>query len=212
MLSSMLSKFFFGAPKEKEEESVDNEQILERTSIREENGDWLLISCESSGNNNSRVNSECDLDSVCSDSSWVITPAPTFRRSAGHTYPNETANPLEDLLIEHPTMSVYRQNSQNHENENTADMEAERTTPNTDEQWNQNRKLVLHQNRQRQQLAAYLQIPLTRNVLGTPSKSSQATKHPKVTRKAIKRHNGASRLGIKRQVQKCGFKAGRRRC
>lgn len=45
MFSSMLSHFLFGAPKEKEEEGVDNEQILKRTTIREENGDWLLISC-----------------------------------------------------------------------------------------------------------------------------------------------------------------------
>lgn len=120
-------------------------------------------------------------------------------------------------MIEHPTMSVYRQNSQNHENEDTADMEVtimeiEGSTANTDEEWNQNRELVLHQNRQRQRLAALLQVPLTRDVLGTTSKNSQGMKHPRVTRKALKRHNGASRLGIKRQVQKCGYKAGRRRC
>lgn len=109
-------------------------------------------------------------------------------------------------------MSVYRQKSQDHENEDTADMEVEGTEANTDEEWNLNRELTLRQNRQRQQLAAYLQIPLTRDVLCAPSKSSQNMKKPKVTRKAAKRHNGASRLGIKHQVQKCGFKAGRRRC
>ena len=174
-------------------------------------GYYINLSETSSGNSNSRVNSECDLDSQCSDSSWIITPAPTFRRS-GSNYLNEPAHSLEDLLIEHPAMSVYRQNSLDHENEVTADMEVEAIVANTDEDWNLNRKLVLDQNRQRQQLAAYLQIPLTHDVLSASSKSSLGVKQPKVARKAIKRHNGVSRLGIRHQVLKCGFKAGRRKC
>lgn len=45
MLPSVLSNFLFGAPKENEEEGVDNEHVLKHTSIHEEHGDWLLISC-----------------------------------------------------------------------------------------------------------------------------------------------------------------------
>ena len=150
------------------------------------------------------------MDSQCSDSSWIITPAPTFRCSAGQSHMNEEIHSLEDLLIEHPAMSVYRQNSQNDENEDaTADIQVEASR---DEQWNQNHELVLRQNRQRQQLAAHLQIPLTRDALSVPSQGSLCIKHPKATRKATKRHNSASRLGIKHHMQKCGFKAGRRRC
>lgn len=134
----------------------------------------------------------------------MITPAPTFQRSAGSTH---NGDPLEDLLIEHPAMSVYRQNSNNEAESVHAEMEvADEAT----EQQNQNRELALLQNRQRQQLAAHLQIPLD----GTkrPALKNGGGKPPKLTRRALKRQDPMARLGVKHQVQKCGFKAGRRRC
>jgi hypothetical protein len=36
---------------------------------------------------------------------WLITPPPCFLRSG--SAPTPAANPLENLLIEHPSMSVY---------------------------------------------------------------------------------------------------------
>lgn len=158
---------------------------------------------------NSRVNSECDLDSVCSDSSWVITPAPTFQRSTGHAHNGDTSHSLEDLLIEHPTMSVYRQNSTNEVESLHEDTESEGIDGDIEEQ-NQNRELVLLANRRRQQLAALMDIPANEPKRATPKSGSG--KPPKLTRRALKRHNPMSRVGIKHQVQKCGFKGGRRRC
>lgn len=160
----------------------------------------LLFSCIDSGNG--RVNSECDLDSMCSDSSWVITPAPTFKRSSGNSHGGETSHPLEDLLIEHPAMSVYRQNSTN---EVESLHESEGVDEDIEEQ-NVNRELALVENRRRQQLAAHMEIPAKEPKRATPKSGSG--KPPKLTRRALKRHNPISRNGAK----KCGFKAGRRRC
>lgn len=158
---------------------------------------------------NSRVNSECDLDSVCSDCSWVITPAPTFRRSSGHAHHSETSHSLEDLLIEHPTMSVYRQNSTNEEASLHRDTESEGINEEIEEQ-NQNRELALLENRRRRQLAAHMDIPV--NEPKKAALKNGSGKPQKLTRRALKRHNPMSRIGAKHQVQKCGFKAGRRRC
>ena len=154
------------------------------------------------------------MDSVCSDESWVITPAPTFKCSTNSAQqPDETLHPLEDLLMEHPTMSIYRQSSiKEDESEENMNREVESEAINANQRV-QNRELVMIQNRQYQELAAQMQIPLTRDVLGVaPKDRSGAKNNPqKLTRKALKRHNPVSRSGIKYQVQKCGFKAGRRR-
>lgn len=158
-------------------------------------------------------NSQCDLDSVCSDASWVVTPAPTFKRSTGPTQQDEVPHPLEDLLIEHPTMSVYRENSSSSdeaENVNRENTDAE-VVDEGNEELNQNRELVLLQNQQRQQLAAHMQIPLAGKKKASPPRNG-SNHPPKLTRRALKRHNPMSRQGGKYQVQKCSFKAGRRRC
>ncbi len=169
-----------------------------------------------SGNSNSRVNSECDLDSVCSDSSWVITPAPTFQRSSDPAHPGvRPAHSLEDLLIEHPTMSVYRQNSTNEldsttSRDNQTDTPEQQVIDETNEERNQIRQRAFLENQRRLQLAAQMQIPVTTNKTKQPPPKD--SKPQKLTRRALKRHNPMSRHGAKHQVQKCGFKAGRRRC
>ena len=122
-------------------------------------------------------------------------------------------------------MSVYRQNSQQDGDEEMEEEngkgttengeEVEQTDKDVNEQWNRNRALVMQQNRHRQQLAAHLQIALPSSSTYDDSSSTKKEKqHPRVSRKALKRHNTAttSRLAVKRQVQKCSFKAGRRRC
>ena len=113
-------------------------------------------------------------------------------------------------------MSIYRENSINEdESEEYMNREAEvddsitNTNTNTEEQ-NRNHQLIL-QNRQRQQLATVMQIPLSHQGLGGGSKLERKNP-PKLTRRALKRRNSALRIGVKHQVQKCGFKAGRRRC
>ena len=44
MLPSLLSKFWYGAPEEEEDGSLDKAQVLKHTSIQE-NGEWIFISC-----------------------------------------------------------------------------------------------------------------------------------------------------------------------
>ena len=168
---------------------------------------------------NSHINSDCDCDS---ESSWVITPAPTFRESSQS---NDIFHPMEDLLIEHPTMSVYHHarttggvsnsNEQltniNHASEDGAQGE---TPTGRGGHENQNRELVLLQNRLRHQVAVQMAIPLVPVRQQSP-RTLLPYKPPKLTRKALKRHNTNS-CGQKGKqsyrVQKCWFKAGRRRC
>ena len=183
------------------------------------------------------VNQDCDGESNCSDSSWVITPAPVFQGSS-LTPPIDSTHPLEDLLIEHPTMSVYcRHGDDNNLNEQTDavsdttndHLQSSEPAPPRDnnlnnEQRQQNRELVLQQNRQRQQLALHMQLPLggRRPVLRPPPPPPGAVyglKPQQLTRRALRRQNtntSARHRGGKlhqgNRIQKCSFKAGRRRC
>lgn len=235
----MLSNLFWGSPQQ--EEQTRGVEDLKHTTKDE--GDWLLVSYNNkkSSDSNSRGGggghsaSDCEVDSVCSDSSWVITPAPTFQRSAGSAHNTsgsgeEDAHSFEDLLIEHPTMSVYHCQNSSGSEEATMAEEDSASSPDVaqpgdvvgdvaggvaeEERNNQNRELALVQNRQRQQLAATMDIPLNMNSRkgGGGASKSGSGKPPKLTRRALKRHNPMSRIGVKHQVQKCGFKAGRRRC
>ena len=183
-----------------------------------------LIAYHSAGSSSisgqsSQTHTESDHDSVCSDGSWIITPAPTFQGPKSGQSVSEAFHPLEDLLIEHPTMSVYHhvtsgdvgseEESLPQENEN------ERAMLEQDGQQssiNHNRELVLLQNRQRQQLAIHMQVPLTAEQ--HPSYKA-LPKPPKMSRKALRRHNANILRSNKPRtirVQKCCFKAGRRRC
>lgn len=110
-------------------------------------------------------------------------------------------------------MSVYRQNSTNEVASLHRDTESEGNDEEIDEdieEQNQNRELALLENRRRQQLAAHMDIPANEPKKAAPRNGNG--KLPKLTRRALKRHNPMSRIGVKHQVQKCGFKAGRRRC
>ena len=172
----------------------------------------------------SQTHTESDHDSVCSDGSWVITPAPTFQGPKSGQSVGEAFHPLEDLLIEHPTMSVYhhvisgnvdREEENDHEENDHEENENERALLQEDDPQssiNHNRELVLLQNRQRQQLAIHMQVPLTAKQY--PSHKA-LPKPPKMSRKALRRHNTNNLRSNKSRtvrVQKCCFKAGRRRC
>jgi len=105
----------------------------------------LLFSLGSSNSGHSSRTyslSESDCESVTSDGSWVITPAPTFRGPKSGQPACDVFHPLEDLLIEHPTMSVYHQVKSSNSN---VESEDERGS-----QGNENeRTLVLHHDHQR---------------------------------------------------------------
>lgn len=158
--------------------------------------------------------SECDHESVCSDGSWIITPAPTFRV----TTTNSTAHPLENLLIEHPTMSVYGHvqrdgdvgSSEDEDRLRDEEVERERQRAQAQE-----REVVLLRNRERYQMSVQLQLPLTHHK--TEQSLIKTEKGPlRVTRKSTRRHNNIKqRNGRGKQnltIKKCSFVAGRRRC
>lgn len=107
-------------------------------------------------------------------------------------------------------MSIYHQNSANEADSINRDTTDSEVIDETNEEQNQHRELVLLQNRQRQQIATQMQVPLAIEKRALPKGVS--SNPPKLTRRALKRHNPMSRHGAKYQVQKCGFKAGRRRC
>jgi hypothetical protein len=113
---------------------------------------------------------------------------------------------MEDLLIEHPAMSIYQQNTTNE----VESLHGSEGVDESIEEQNLNRELALIENRRRRQLAAHMDIPANEPKRTTPKSGSG--KPQKLTRRALKRHNPMSRIGAKNQVQKCGFKAGRRRC
>ncbi len=129
---------------------------------------------------------------------------------------------MEDLLIEHPTMSVYHARTSGErlsddlqspgtgntlagllEQEQNANTNRNQNTPT-------NRQLVLLRNRQRHQLAAHLQIPL---IMAQNPRATLAAKPPKLTRRALRRQNVNLFRGGKlaNRLQKNTFRPGRRR-
>lgn len=160
--------------------------------------------------------SECDLESACSDGSWTITPAPTFRVTETPTY-TDTDHPLENLLIEHPTMSVYGQVPVEGEVTRGAEEDERRSERNEREQERQAREVVMLRNRQRYQVAVQLQLPMQNNHNHCAEHSAKTAKTPlRVTRKGARRHNQIKQKNARGKqnlhVKKCSFVAGRRRC
>ena len=178
---------------------------------------------------------DSDGESICSDSSWVITPAPAFQGSS-LVPPIDSSHPLEDLLIEHPTMSVYHGHGAREDDDNlnkqtdagldtTNDhiqsnepLSSPRDNLNEQQQNENNRELVLRQNRQRQQLAVHMQLPLGEERRPGAPPALYGLKPQQLTRKVLKRQNANSvrhrggKLHQGNRIQKCSFKAGRRRC
>ena len=159
---------------------------------------------------------------MCSDGSWVVTPAPTFRVTGNHSTTDAT-HPLENLLIEHPTMSVYGQVPARGERdarneENVRDVGGERRTDTRERQVARAQaEMIQLRNRQRYQVAVQLQLPMNNNRNHSTDSSAKTAKTPlRVTRRGTRRHNqnrhkparGKQNLSIK----KCSFVAGRRRC
>ena len=143
----------------------------------------------------------------------MVTPSPRFRiRST----PPDTHSSRENLLIEHPTMSVYTQRPSSatrsdHEDEiDNQETQDSTAGPQTTELVLRTQATRAEQTR-RLQLATQLGIPM--HVSKPPLQISQA-KPP--GRKIMHRQN-QSHIRVVRgkktyKIQHCGVKAGRRRC
>lgn len=124
-----LANYILGTIYNQEDEDtagVVEETNLRLTSVSED--DWVLVDRDSEGNSELSSDEECEenpqplrrpltrtsstssLPCITMEESWFVTPPPCFT-SAGPIH-METS-PLENLLIEHPSMSVY-QHSQHH--------------------------------------------------------------------------------------------------
>ncbi|XP_043515677.1 tumor protein p53-inducible nuclear protein 2 isoform X6 [Frieseomelitta varia] len=75
--------------------------------VEVEGDDWILIDRAESPASSTTSSLDSNLGEGASalEESWYLTPPPCFTR-AGPV--NVETSPLEDLLIEHPSMSVYR--------------------------------------------------------------------------------------------------------
>uniref|UniRef100_A0A0A9WLF6 Tumor protein p53-inducible nuclear protein 1 n=1 Tax=Lygus hesperus TaxID=30085 RepID=A0A0A9WLF6_LYGHE len=71
------------------------------TTVETEEDDWLMVETSRDGE---RRSSTASLPNMNLEESWFVTPPPCFTSTGPVTV--ETS-PLENLLIEHPSMSVY---------------------------------------------------------------------------------------------------------
>lgn len=122
-----LANYFLGtiySQQEDETAGAVGETALRLTS----EDDWVLVDRDSEGNSElssdeeddieparpvTRTSSSSSLPFATMEESWFLTPPPCFT-SAGPIH-METS-PLENLLIEHPSMSVYHQHTRRHNN------------------------------------------------------------------------------------------------
>lgn len=146
-----------------------------------------------------------------SDSSWVIAPSPRF---CTLSTPNSTSHEaLENLLIEHPTMSVYAQHAaptSEPSNGNDNAKNDDRTQTQESGENNKNARVAL---RYQRQLAHHLGVSQP----GHKAEALPAVISPKVklTRKGLHRHN-KNYIQVTRgkkcyRIQQCAMKGGRRR-
>lgn len=181
MLPSFIRSFLWGS--EEHCFPVTNEEHF----VTEQQDDWLLISEQDT------IEKTCETLSECSENSqgWVVTPP-----SCGQGEGEARYNSLDDLLIEHPSMSVYFTNTIQdppHEEENRV---ALRPLPQG--------------------------VQPAHPVVRTPTDYAQTNtnKIPKVTKKSTKRHNQQRNNSGKQSkaLRKCQalrqgcFNAGRRHC
>lgn len=79
--------------------SVDDTQSVD--------DDWILVDVQNGKNFDEKENDDSKLKAqVQLEESWYVTPPPCFEAS-GLSPEVLEASPMEDLLIEHPSMSVY---------------------------------------------------------------------------------------------------------
>ncbi|XP_076065859.1 tumor protein p53 inducible nuclear protein isoform X2 [Oratosquilla oratoria] len=82
--------------------SPSQPQITDVTVISDDENDWVLVNRkECCGSENS---SPTPGEAGGAEAGWLVTPPPCFTQSQG---PPLATSPMENLLIEHPSMSVY---------------------------------------------------------------------------------------------------------
>jgi len=87
-------------------------------------GDWIFVRPKETSDRRKHVNFNDDAASTASDSSapsgmeesWLVTPPQCFN-SKHRRNKNAKANPMENLLIEHPSMSIYQENEETQSSE-----------------------------------------------------------------------------------------------
>lgn len=125
---SSISEYFFGAstpgtePAETQEVKMgtmsNNEAYQTETMDMEETeDDWVLVDVTNDDRLAPTMEKVQEKEKVNRrlEESWFVTPPPCFTAS-GHTKEHLTTSPMEDLLIEHPSMSVYVGKAKNQEN------------------------------------------------------------------------------------------------
>lgn len=126
MFSNLVS-YLVGSSSEGPVERVEPELTDVRLTQRESEDDWVLVDRDSEGNSEApsdeclderldelldvphgfgRSSSNSSIPFTNMEESWFITPPPSFTSSGPIQL--ETS-PFENLLIEHPSMSVYHQ-------------------------------------------------------------------------------------------------------
>ena len=188
--------------------------------------DTLLLSPPLLSLDHASLESECERESVCSDSSWIITPGPTFR-GTGQQVSTEVSHPLENLLIEHPTMSVYGQvpgegngNREELREEAVGEAQQQRQADTSERDLqrmrNQTQEMVLLRNRQRYQVAVHLQLPLQTAQVDAGDSAASAKPPLRMTKKGTRRLNLVKHRNTRGKqtyhIKKSTFVAGRRRC
>lgn len=153
------------------------------------------------------------MDSVCSEGSWVVTPAATFSGTNLPTF--DIFHPMEDLLIEHPTMSVYQSHPKDNDESSKSDNMSSQNENNNDLERSrlERQQLVLMRNRRRHEVATHLRIPQVEEGWSARHSHASGSKPPRLTRRALRRQNVNSFRGGKQinKTQKASRKAGRRR-
>lgn len=157
-------------------------------------------------------------ESVCSEASeqsWIVEPSPRFKPSNTPVLPHHS---LEDLLIEHPTMSIYRTNSSNDQDEEFNETRSQNGKEKDPKEMqvvlrNQNTQLVLFQNRTRQLMADHLGIPATQESFQKQQIDASSSKPRSGKRSPAKQTFIRVSRGKKAfKIHQCGVKAGKRRC
>lgn len=111
---SNLASYFLGVTTTND--AAANTRPDTEARLQEVEDDWLLIEKSDIQDENEalpleRTSSTSSLPNIGMEESWFVTPPPCFT-SAGPIL-IETS-PLENLLIEHPSMSVYHHSTSSH--------------------------------------------------------------------------------------------------
>lgn len=163
------------SPQDKEEGS----EVIHDLLLKKED-DWVLIERNSSPG---RVGSGHTPDSDAlsdSEDSWVIAPPSCLTRED----PVSEIGSLENLLIEHPSMSVYHHRESSNVEEGTSFLEERPQNPVS--RIPSNQQLVCRQVSH----GRLWRTPTVTQRLSTQDKIKETTARvPKLTRKALKRHN-----------------------